>query len=403
MPSLVAPYFQTGDVVNHDSGGNLLGRWSHEFSDTSSLTAQAYFDHFSPEQLGVKYSADTIDFDAQHRFALGSRNDIIWGLGYRHIADKVQPSFYLSFNPEEQQQQLFSSFVQDEITLAPERLKLTLGSKLEHNDYTGFEIQPSARLLWTPTEKQAVWAAVSRAVRTPSRAELSERVNFEVLPPSSTTPPILLSTFGDSDLQSEELIAYELGYRIEIARRWSVDLSGFYNQYDQLILPVAGSPGFEANPLPPHLLIPSTEENAGGGYTYGTEVSARWQVTQDWNLVASYSWLSVHFDNNSPVLQGSPEQQFQIRSTLNLPAHLELSGAAYYVDQIQAPYGTGLLRIPSYVRLDLGVVWRPSQSLEIGLWGQNLVEDRHLEFTSFKTSLLTEVPRGILVRFTWHF
>jgi iron complex outermembrane receptor protein len=403
FPSLLPPYSQTGEVVNHDSGGNALGRWSHEISDTSSLTAQAYFDHFSPQQLGVRYSADTIDFDAQHRFAIGSRNDVIWGLGYRRITDKLDPSFYLSFSPEEQQEQLFSSFVQDEITLVPERFKLTLGTKFEHNDYTGFEVQPSARALWTPTEHQAVWGAVSRAVRTPSRADRSEQVNFAVMPPSATTPEILLSTMGNPDLQSEELMAYELGYRLEIAKRWSVDLTGFYNHYDELILPVAGSPTFQPAPFPPHLLVASANQNVGEGHTYGTEVSARWQVTQDWSLVGSYSWLGMHYDNNSPVLKGSPEQQFQIRSTLNLPAHLELSGAAYYVDQFQAPYGTGLVSIPSYVRLDLGVVWRPTPSLEVGLWGQNLAQDRHLEFTSYKTSLLTEIPRGIVARFTWRF
>jgi iron complex outermembrane receptor protein len=403
FPSLMPPYSQTGNVVNHDTGGNALGRWSHEFSDTSSLTVQAYFDHFAPEQLGVKYSADTIDFDAQHRFAVGSRNDVIWGVGYRHISDRLQPSFYLSFNPEERPEQLFSSFVQDEITVVPDQFKFTLGSKFEENEFTGFEVQPSARLLWTPTEKQAVWAAVSRAVRTPSRAELSERVNFEVMPPSMTTPPVLLSTFGNPDLQSEQLVAYELGYRLELAKRCALDLTGFYNSYDNLILPAAGTPQFETAPPPPHLLVPSINQDGGAGRTFGAEISGRWHVTEEWLLIASYSWLDSHFDSSSPVLQGSPEQQFQLRSTLDLPAHLELSGAAYYVEAIQAPSGTGLIQIPSYVRMDLGLVWHPTRSLEIGVWGQNLVQDRHLEFTSYKTSLLTEIPRGVMARVTWRF
>jgi iron complex outermembrane receptor protein len=403
FPSLFPPYLHNGEVVNHDSGGNVLGRWSHDISDTSALTAQAYFDHFRPEQLGVRYSADTFDLDVQHSFALGSRNDILWGLGYRHISDKIQPSSYLSFNPESQDQQLFSSFVQDEATLIRERLKLTFGSKFEHNDFTGLEIEPSGRLLWTPTEEQAVWASVSRAVRTPSRAELSEEVSLGIIPPTSTTPPILLSTFGNPNLQSEQLVAYELGYRLELGKRLSWDLAAFYNEYNDLILPVAGAPEFEMTPFPPHLVVPTSNQDAGGGHTYGAEVSARWKVTDVWHLIGSYSWLEAHFDSVSSILQGSPQQQFQLRSILNLPANIELSGAAFYVDQIEAPYGTGLARIPAYVRLDVGAVWHATKSLELGVWGQNLIDDRHLEFPSEKSSLLTEVPRGFVARLTLRF
>jgi len=402
FPSLFAPYLQNSDVVNHDSGGNILGRWTREVSDTSALTAQAYFDHFSPEQLGVRYSADTVDLDAQHSFAFGSRNDILWGLGYRHISDELRPSSYLSFNPESQDQQIFSSFLQDEVSLIEERLKITLGSKFEHNDYTGLEVEPSARLLWTPNEEQALWASVSRAVRTPSRSERSEQVNFGEQPPSGATPAILFPVFGNTDLQSEQLLAYELGYRIEVAKRLAWDLAAFYNKYDDLILQMVGTPEFEAAPVP-HLVIPSVNENLAEGHTYGAEVSAHWNVTEDWRLIAGYSWLDVHFNNTSPGLQSSPEQQFQLRSTLDLPAHLELSGAAFYVDQIEAQYGTGLIRIPSYVRLDLGLVWHATASLELGIWGQNLVDDGHLEFPSSKTSLLTEIPRGVVARLAWRF
>ncbi|HLH56905.1 MAG TPA: TonB-dependent receptor [Verrucomicrobiae bacterium] len=403
FPSLTPPYDSNGQVVNHDSGGNVLGRWTHEISDTSSLSVQAYYDRFSPEQLGVRYTADTVDFDAQHGFSIGPRNDILWGLGYRHISDHLVPSLYLSASPESQVQQIYNSFVQDQVKLIPERLSLTLGTKLEHNTYTGFEVEPSGRLLWTPTEKQAAWASVSMASRTPSRMERTERVNFAVLPPSAVTPPVLLSTFGTPDLESERLIAYELGYRVELFKRVSIDVAGFYNKYTDLIVTEPGAPILETSPLPPHLLVPSQSLNAAAGQTYGAELSARWRVTEDWNIVGSYSWLGSHFDTSSPSFAGAPQQQFQLRSTLNLPAHLELSGAAFYVDQIEAPYGTGLLRVPSYVRVDLGLTWHPIPTLELGLWGQNLADDRHLEFTSYKTSVLTEVPRGFVARLTWHF
>jgi len=403
IPSLLAPFAQTGVALNHDSGGNILGRWTHDFSDDSGLIVQAYYDYFNPEQIGVKYTANTGDLDAQYRFPLGSRNDVIWGADYRYISDKLVPSYYLSFNPAQEQEQLISSFVQDEITLAPERFKVTLGSKFEDNSFTGFEVQPSARMLWTPTARQSIWASVSRAVRTPSIADLDERVNLEVIPPTRTAPPMLISDFGNPNLEPEELIAYEVGYRVEPSRRCSFEVAGFYNDYSRLITGVPGSPQFEGGPLP-YLLIPSTNENAGPARTYGLELSARWDVIDCWHLTANWSWLEAHSSLASSLSLGaSPEQQFQVRSALDLPYDLEFNTAVYYVDEIQAPDGTGHTTIPSYVRLDVGVVWHPWKSLEVGIWGQNLLDGEHTEFTSYKTPLITEVPRSVMGKITWRF
>jgi len=402
MPSLLPPYSQNVNDINHDSGGNVLGRWVHSLSESSTLTLQAYYDQFKQEQAQATETCDTIDFDAQHQFTLGERNEVLWGLGYRHLADKFTPSFFVAW--DNHQEQVFSSFVQDQITLAPDRFKVTVGSKFEHNDNTGFEIEPSVRLVWTPTEKQTLWAAVSRAVRTPSRSELDERVNFQVVPPSPPNPfPVLVGNFGNPNLESEVLIAYELGYRMELTKKCSLDLAGFFNDYDNLIEPVPGTPGFEANPSPPHILVPATEENAGAGQTYGVELSTRWNVTENWHLTAGYTWLQLHLNVNNPALDTSPEQQVQLRSEFDLPGHLEFNGAVYYVDQIEAPYGTGQTKIPSYVRLDLGLVWHPTKNLEIGVWGQNLLQDRHAEFTSYKTSMITEIPRSVMGKISWRF
>jgi iron complex outermembrane receptor protein len=403
IPSVLPQYAQTSVVDNRDSGGNVLGRWTHDFSDDSGLIVQAYYDYFSPEQIGVKYISDTADLDAQYRFALGSRNDVIWGADYRYISDKLSPSYYLSFNPAKQDEQLFSSFVQDEITLVPDKFKVTLGSKFEDNSFTGFDVQPSVRLLWTPTERQTVWASVSRAVRTPSISEMDERVNVEVIPATRTTPPILLSDFGNPNLKPEELVAYELGYRVAPTRRCSFDLAGFYNDYSQLITAVPGSPRLEADPFP-YLLIPSVNENAGPAQTYGIELSGRWDPIDCWHLAASWSWLETHSPLASTLSLGaSPEQQFQVRSTLDLPCNLEFDTAVYYMDQIEAPYGIGQTVIPSYVGLDVGLVWRPCKSLELGIWGKNLLQAEHAEFTSYKTPLVTEVPRSIMGKITWRF
>jgi iron complex outermembrane receptor protein len=396
---LVPPYVTTTNLQNHDCGGNVLARWTREFTGSSTLTVQAYYDHFKQEQVGTSETRDTIDLDVQHRFQLGARNDIIWGLGYHFTADTFPPNFFLTWAPPERQDHLYSAFVQDEISLLPRRLSLTIGSKFEHNDYTGFEIQPSVRLLWTPSEKQTVWAAVSRAVRTPSRYETSARVNYSVS--AITNPPFLgldrLS--GNADADAEELIAYELGWRIEPVKQLSFDVAGFYNQYDNLLKFVPGSNYIQG----PVMVFPQTIQNAGSAETFGAEVSALWKVTDRWRLQAGCSWLHVDLHPNDRAFQGNTEYQVQLRSYLDLPGNLEFNGALYYVDQQVAEAGLGTATVPAYVRLDLGLAWRPTKTLEIGFWGQNLLDNQHPEFPSLKSSVQTEIPRSLIGRITWKF
>jgi iron complex outermembrane receptor protein len=399
---LAPPYVANVNKENHDYGGNVLGRWTHDFSDLSSLTLQAYYDHFKQEQVGSSETRDTFDFDAQHRFPLGTRQDIVWGLGYHLTTDKFPPDFFLTWTPVSRNDQLFSAFVQDELTLLPERLKLTGGAKFEHNDYTGFEVEPSGQLVWTPARNQTLWASVSRAVRTPSRYETGARVNYAVsaIPsPPNAAPLGLVSLFGNPNAESEELIAYELGYRIEPTKRLSFDVAGFYNQYHNLLRFVPGD-SFVQGPV---VVFPQTIENSGSAETFGTELSAQWKVLDNWRLAASYSWLHANLHPNDRAFQGNPQQQVKLRSYLDLPGHLEFDSALYYMDRQVAEAGLGTASIPSYVRLDLGLIWSPSKSLEVGIWGQNLIQDRHAEFPSLKSSVQTEIPREITVKITVKF
>jgi iron complex outermembrane recepter protein len=402
---LTPPFANRINYIDHNEGGNVLSRWTHDFSETSQLTLQMYYDHMRQEDAPIIIRNETYDFDLQHRFALGERQDIVWGLGYRYQDEHVTTNFWVSLTPAISHHQVFSAFVQDEISVVPDRLHLTIGSKFEHNDYTGFEVQPSARLAWTPTEKQTIWAAVSRAVRTPSNLELDIRQNRLAFQPPSG-PPILISVLGNPDLKSEELLAYELGYRAEPTKQLSFDATAFYNVYDRLRNFVQGFPRLENNPPPPHLLIPLTLGNGQRGETYGAELLAEWRATDNWRLVASYTLFQMHVGPNNPgtsINNDSPQNQFQLRSYLNLPHHVELDGAVYYVDQIAPVLGMAEAHIPSYVRLDLGVTWCPLKSLEIGIWGQNLLDERHAEFTNYKTDFITEVPRSVLGRITWRF
>jgi len=400
------PYLQTYNEVNYNSGGNVLGRWTHNFSDTQSVTLQAYYDRFKEEEASAAETQNAFDLDAQHRFNLGNRNEITWGLGYRDAIQDFRSSPMVEFPMSSTDDQLFSSFVQDEMTLIPDRLKLTLGSKLEHNSYTGWEVEPSARLLWTPTEHQSAWAAVSRGVRTPDWLDTHANVTLLVLPPSAIAPvPQTLMAQGNPNLTSENVTAYELGYRIQPTRHLSFDVAGFYNAYRDIIA-TSADPTYTLQTTPsgtPYEQIAVLQDNSRTGHSFGAEVSARWDVTDSWHLTANYSWLGVHLGMNSNFLQANDAHQAQLISTLDLPWHLELNGDVGFVDKVDAPYMFGQMTIPSYVRLDVGLIWHATKDLEFGVWGQNLAQDRHAEFTSYKTVLVTEIPRGVSAKVTWRF
>src|SRR5262245_11484570 len=259
------------------TGGNILGRWTHTFSEDSDFQFQVYYDRTRrriPNLFGE--DLDTYDLDWQHRFALGQRQVVIWGLGYRLNDDDVNNSPLLSFLPAQKTFQTYSAFVQDEIILIEDRLRLTLGSKFEHNDYTGFEVQPSGRLTWVPTERQTIWAAISRAVRTPSR--IDRHFHF----PSPPVPAGITNLAGGPDFDSETLIAYELGYRVQPYSPLSFSISTFYNDYDELrSLEPAGATSFVV-------------ENKLGGETYGVELSATYQVNEWWRVRGGYTFLEKH-------------------------------------------------------------------------------------------------------------
>ena len=222
------------------------------------------------------------------------------------------------------------------------------------------------------------------------------------MPPLSPLP-VLISSHGNPSLDDEDLIAYELGYRVEATKHVSLDVAGFYNDYSQLIAQTAMTTSIFTGATPPYVQVLSTEENAGSADSYGVEISARWDVTDYWHLVANYSWLDLQLGFNSNYFQSGPEHQAQLRSSLDLPHHFELNGDVSFVDQVTTPALLGQISVPSYVRLDLGLVWHPTKNLELGIWGQNLAQGLHAEYTSYKTPLITEIPRGVMARITVHF
>ena len=372
----------TTPVVVRD--GNLLGRWSHTLSPASDVQLQTYYDRtYRDFGNGFTENLATYDADWQHRFQLGARQKVIWGLGARLMDHQTTNLVGFEFRPAHRWLHLYSAFVQDQIAIVPDRLRLSLGSKLEHNDYTGYEIQPSARLAWTLTARHTIWTAVSRAVRTPARID---RDFFLFLSP---TVPVIVG----ADIQSEELLAYELGWRWQPEVRLSLSLSTFYNIYDHLR---------SAEPGPSALGLPITFANGVGGHTYGVEVATIYQASDHWRLRAGYTFLRKHLvvqPGSSDLNRGTaesddPEHQGVIQSSVDLPGRIEWDAVVRYVDALPNP------SVPSYVGLDLRLGWKVIHRLEVSVVGQNLLDSSRGEFTPPSPSR-REVQRGVYAMITW--
>ena len=401
---LTPPYSHTFDDDIAIRGGNVLARWRHTFSKRSDMSLQFYYDRMERNEAVLDDTRDTVDLDFQHRFGLGERHDVIWGLGYRYTSDRIGNSFTFTLDPQSRGDHLVNAFVQDEITLIEDRLNLTLGSKFEHNDYTGFEVQPSMRLAWTPNEQHTVWGSISRAVRSPSRVDDDMRLNFAAFPgPMGSVR--MMSLFGNRDFKSEELIAYELGYRIRPTKNLSLNLTTFYNVYDQLQTHEPGVPFFEGSPPPPHMVIPLRIANKMDGESYGVELGANCKVTDFWKLRAGYTWLQVQLhrdhasgDTTSEGIEGdSPHHQVNLRSYLDLPGNWEFDTALYYVDSLPNQ------ETHSYVQLDVRLGWRPKKNIELSVGVKNVLWDRHREFGMASGIHPTEVPPMVYGKFTWRF
>jgi iron complex outermembrane receptor protein len=280
--------------------------------------------------------------------------------------------------------------VQDEIALE-KRLSFTLGTKLEHNDYTGFEFEPDARLSWALNSSQALWAAVSRAVRTPSRIDVDL---------SEGSPPYLVLLKGGADFTSEALLAYELGYRAQLSSAFTASLSSFYNQYNDV----------RSTSFTPGTILPLYFANNLEGDTYGVEFSGNYQVTEDWSLHAGYTLLRENirvkpgeFDLNDALNEtADPKDQFSIRSALNLPRHTEFMAMLRWVDTLHTNNGPTPGTVPSYFEFDTRCAWHVNERLELSLAGQNLLHNRHPEY-GFPDPSRVEIERSVYGKLAWRY
>jgi iron complex outermembrane receptor protein len=411
--SLVSPFAPPINRPGEFSGGSVLGRWTRVFSERSDAELQLYYDRFSRDSFEIGERIDAFDADFKHHVAIGKRQDIVWGLGCRLVRQKSDDSAATPYRlvPARESSRLLSVFVQDEISPVKDRLRLVLGSKLEHfkelgDPYAEFNAEPSVRMVWTPQSHHTIWAAVSRAVRTLARSDADIRGAISAFPGPDNSPNVI-TFFGNENLRSETVLAYEAGYRIQPRSKLLIDAATFYNIYDRLQTFEPGAPFFEADPKPAHVIIPLVFNNLMEGKTYGAEVSMNLNVTTAWMVAGSYSLLQMRLHPYAESLDrvraqaiegGNPRHQFQLHSYLSLPRNFELDASLYHVSDL--PYS----RVPGYARLDVRFGWRIGDGIELGAGGQNLLHRRHEEFSGSDAAVLTsEVKRSAYGKVTFIF
>lgn len=379
------------DTIRYQTA-NVLGRWTRTLGPDADFTLQAYYDYSKRQVFNQSERLSTFDLDFQHHLRLGDRHALTWGGGYRLTMGGVWFAPPIHFDESSRNIHLGRIFLRDEIKLVDEKLTLTLGSQFEYYSFSGFDYQPTARLTWTPTERQTAWAAVSRALRTPSWADNDLRITTTI-PPRGNLP--------NKDLHPESVLSYELGYRAQLHERFSADLAIFYSDYDRLRSRETLAPGVTERDEKIH------------GETYGGEIALSWKPTNWWQLRAAYSYLQIQLHNardgtdmvSTLLDEGrSPQQQASLHSSWDITRSVNLDATVRYVDRLRSV--APVPDIPSYVELDVRLAWRPHPNLELALVGVNLLDESHPEFLPGPVGFLgqaREIPRGIYGTVTWRF
>jgi iron complex outermembrane receptor protein len=406
--SLAPLTFGSVPSVLTTSGGNLLAHWRRAFSTRSEISLQTYYDSETANTGFVRGTANTFDIEFEHHFAIGERHDIVWGVDYRAIQIITSGGIPVSFAPPRTYENLASVFLQDEIELAPGRLRLTLGGRVQREYSSGVDFQPDARLLWTPDARQAVWLAVSRALRGVSPSDTIVTAFLGPVPGPGGLP-IVPEALGNPNMRPESEVAFQAGYRAEVSSKISISTTGFFNNYTRLLGEGVAAPIYETGSGTPFLLLPETANNDINGRTYGIEVFGNWNPLSVWKLSGGYTWLDGAFHDDSPGAPpnttasalNSPHHQFSIRSNLDLPHRIEFDTALYRVGPLDA---TTELGVPGYYRLDARFGSRVGEHMEFSVVGQNLLSSSHMEAANEPDWFeAVAIRRSFYAKMTWHF
>lgn len=412
LPSVTAPTLVGVPEQIDLDGGFLVIDWSHAHTAQTDSDLHIAYTRYDREDPQEPETRDTLTVDYKLHTALGDRQDLVFGAGYQISADAIGGSLSVFFVPASRSLQTVNTFAQDEIQAIPDRLYVTLGTKFEHNDYTGFNVMPSARVAWLPTPRQTVWAAVSRALRTPSRNDTNLVVNLSSTVDSNGN--VTLTEFdGNPDFENERLIAYEAGYRLAFRSDLTLDVASYYNDYDNLQTTEPSTTFFQNTPAPPHEVDTFTYENLMYGETSGIEIAANWKVTPRWTISPGYALEELHLhtkptsqDTITPFFMenGSPHQSAQLRSHFEITRSLAWDASAFFNDRLSHQGLTDDQVIPAYTRVDTSLTWKFLEHASLSFVGQNLAQDHHLEFEDvFGSMQSSAIKRSAYVRASWHF
>ena len=401
------PPYLTENLSDIDANGaNILGRYRKEFSGNSALTVQAYYDYNDREEAYYRQTFKTVDIDMQYETKIGARNSLTVGGGYRQVKGEFDGSFQIDLSNEDTTDDLYNAFVQDEINLIADKLWLTLGAKWEHNDYTDSEWQPSGRLLWKPVANHSLWTSVARAVRTPSILEHNGRILATSYPPPLGFGPVYFK--GNKDFESEDVIAYEAGYRWQASTELSFDLAVFYNDYEKLY-------GLDQVLSPSGLSY--TFVNSEEGESRGFEFAADWKPASWLSMVFTYSYLDMEVTtkdlvtgqrtSDGFVVGFSPKHQASVRSSIDFAKNWQTNLWLRYTDEISARNSVSLLSesisLEDYFIFDANLVWKPTKNVEIMLAVQNMFNDGQLQYVSEIITPATEIERSVYAKLTYRF
>ncbi|MCM8531038.1 MAG: TonB-dependent receptor plug domain-containing protein [Lentisphaeraceae bacterium] len=361
-------------------GFHWLGSWERQINLKNKFFAQVYYDHYKKEDIEREEENKSYSLDLRHVFQPDDFHKFTFGAGYRLYRNNYKNTDFLGFVPDNRQTDVFSMYIQDEMSLVPDELSLILGTKYEYNDHTGSELQPSAKLIWTGLESHTFWLSVARAVRTPNRVDedIENRVYF--------AGPTEVNLEGSRDVKSEELIAYEAGYRYTpVDQDWNLDLSIFYHDYDRLN---------DFDNTGTALVV----NNSASGYSYGAEVFLECKLTDTWNVKGTYSLLEDRLEGGNTFSGGNVTNMASLQSELNLTPKLNFYQNLYYTDH----YSSARFSYNDTYRLDVGIRWLVNDNLTLSIWGVNLLDPQTLEYADDETGP-AELPRSVSLQLEWLF
>ncbi|HKR90251.1 MAG TPA: TonB-dependent receptor [Phenylobacterium sp.] len=226
------------------------------------------------------------------------------------------------------------------------------------------------------------------------------------------------SDFNQAPVNPEIISSYEIGYKGRLADNLTLNISGFYYNYDNLQVVAYVAPNYET-------------QNAASSRGKGVDVDANWAATPELTFSAGVSYLDAHyvkFPNaqgylptgfgNDPIildlsgkpLLRSPKWSGNVRANYQVDIAAGRVGA-YASVAYSDTYGlepTNRIRQGAYATLDAELSFSPAAAprLRLSAWGKNLTNRSYLAMalvTNFSDAVSYGDPRTFGVRAEYKF